>query len=247
MRGFDTANVRHNLVTEDKHHFHEGSSMRKIGETYYLVFADASRGKPTCLGYATSSSPLGPFDYRGVIIDNDGCDPNSWNNHGSIERFGGAWFVFYHRSSGNSPARRRLCVEPISIAADGTIAEVPMTSQGAGAPHAPGELIEAWRACGVSGGAYVGRAGGDERLVLPKPGASGTYRYFSNDAPISRVSVDVIGSGVIEVRVGDYVAESAVADGTQDIELGLIPAGRYDVTVALRAGENVRPGGYTFS
>jgi arabinoxylan arabinofuranohydrolase len=247
MRGFDTAAVRHNLVTEEQHHFHEGSSMRKIGETYYLVFADTSRGKPTCLGYATSSSPLGPFDYRGVIIDNAGCDPNSWNNHGSIERVGDEWFVFYHRSSGNSPARRRLCVEPISVAADGTIAEVPMTSQGAGAPHARDELIEAWRACEVSGGAYVGPSGGDERLIPPKPGASGTYRYLSNDAPISRLGIDVTGSGVIEVRVGDYVAESAVANGTQDIDLGLIPAGRYEVAVTLTAGENVHPRGLVFT
>lgn len=93
----------------------------------------------------------------------------------------------------------------------------------------------------------MGPAGGDERLILPKPGASGTCRYLSSDAPISQVGIDVIGSGVIEVRVGDHVAESAVADGTQIIELGVIPAGHYAVTVTLRAGENVHPRGYTFS
>lgn len=90
------------FLTEEEHYFHEGSSMRKIGDTYYAVFADIERGKPTALGYATSKSPLGPFEYRGILIDNVECDPSSWNNHGSIECFHGQWYIFYHRSSRNS-------------------------------------------------------------------------------------------------------------------------------------------------
>ncbi len=58
-----------------EHNFHEGSSMRKHNGIYYFVYADTGRHgeRPTCLGYATSTSPLGPFIYRGVIIDNYGC------------------------------------------------------------------------------------------------------------------------------------------------------------------------------
>ncbi|RSL57028.1 hypothetical protein CEP53_006620 [Fusarium sp. AF-6] len=77
MGGIDESTVVHALLTEDNHHFHEGSSMRRFGNVYYFVFADSSRGKPTCLGYATSTSPLGPFTYRGVIIDNAEADPYS--------------------------------------------------------------------------------------------------------------------------------------------------------------------------
>ena len=47
------ANVVDDLVTEEQHYFHEGSSMRKIGDTYYYVYADMERGKPTSLGYST--------------------------------------------------------------------------------------------------------------------------------------------------------------------------------------------------
>lgn len=97
MQSFNEQEIHHNLVTEEEHFFHEGSSMRKIGDTYYYVYANMERGKPTALGYSTSKSPLGPFTYRGIIIDNAECDPASWNNHGSIECVNGQWYVFYHR------------------------------------------------------------------------------------------------------------------------------------------------------
>lgn len=99
MISFNRDEIVDDLVTEEEHFFHEGSSMRKIGDTYYYVYADMERGKPTSLGYSTSKSPMGPFTYRGIIIDNDGCDPASWNNHGSIECVNGQWYVFYHRCS----------------------------------------------------------------------------------------------------------------------------------------------------
>ncbi|RMJ19091.1 hypothetical protein CDV36_001235 [Fusarium kuroshium] len=89
MSGIEESTVVHALLTEDNPDFHEGSPMWRFGNVYYFVFADNSRGKPTCLGYATSTSPLGPFTYRGVIINNAEADPYSWNNHGSIEQVNG--------------------------------------------------------------------------------------------------------------------------------------------------------------
>ena len=60
MRSFEPQAVTRDMVTEEEHHFHEGSSMRRIGETDYFVFADTSRGMPTRLGYATASNPSAP-------------------------------------------------------------------------------------------------------------------------------------------------------------------------------------------
>jgi len=228
--------VHRDLVTVEEHHFHEGSSMRKIGDTYYYVFADDSRGKPTSLGYATGPTPLGPFTYRGVIIDNDGCDPGSWNNHGSIERFGDQWYVFYHRSSGDSVARRRLCVEPIVIAEDGSIAEVPMTSQGVGRPFTVGERIDGWRACQVRGGAFVGSVDGEERLRLPRAGASGIYRYVRTETAVSRAELTVHGTGRLAVRVGSHTAEVDAEPGVVAVPLGDIASGTHEIEVALVSG-----------
>jgi hypothetical protein len=170
MMSLDRNEIVDNLVTEENHFFHEGSSMRRIGDTYYYVYADMERGKPTSLGYSTGPTPFGPFTYRGIIIDNDGCDPASWNNHGSIECVNGQWYVFYHRQTGRDEYSRQAMLEPIDAAQgkDGKVwlgriiyrdgkpiasCPVEMTSQG---PQVNGlnarEWISAGYACHLYGG-----------------------------------------------------------------------------------------------
>ncbi len=78
MISFQPEEAVDHLLTEEAHFFHEGSSVRKIGDTYYYVFTDVERGKPTALGYATGKSPLGPFQYQGIIIDNAQGTGNSF-------------------------------------------------------------------------------------------------------------------------------------------------------------------------
>lgn len=211
MLSFDEEKIVKKIVTEEEHGFHEGSSMRKRNGIYYYVYPCIYRdNRPTCLAYATSENPLGPFTYRGVIIDNAKCDPQSWNIHGCIECFGGQWYVFYHRSSKNSQCRRRLCVEPIHFNEDGTIDEVKMTSIGAGEPFAMNEAIQGWRACEVAGGAYVS----DYDLVMNDGGAA-VIRYVKIDAPVKGVRVEKDGDGDVEVRIGGkgwHEAESGVAE-----------------------------------
>jgi hypothetical protein len=156
MMEIDTTTIIDNLITEKEHFFHEGVFMIKRNGIYYLVYADMSRkGMPTCIGYATSNSPLGPYRYGGVIVDNDGCDPVNWNNHGSIVEFKGQWYVFYHRTTNGVINSRKACIEPIFFNADGSINEVEMTSQGAGKPLDAFSKIEAERACLMFGNARI--------------------------------------------------------------------------------------------
>ncbi|HJC22572.1 MAG TPA: family 43 glycosylhydrolase [Candidatus Eisenbergiella merdavium] len=143
------------ILTQDKDGFHEGSSIRKIGDKYYLIYTDTSRGRATCLGYAVSDSPLGPYEKKGIIIDNTGCDPSSWNNHGSIQKIGEQYYVFYHRSTHNSEFSRHVCIEPIFIHEDGTIDEVEMTSQGAEAYIECTRRLEASAFCLIHGKAFL--------------------------------------------------------------------------------------------
>ncbi len=155
LKGIEPGSLHSHLLTEEKHGFHEGASIRKHGGLYYLVYTDISRGRATCLAYATAQSPLGPFEKRGILIDNTGCDPQTWNNHGSIAAFNGQWYVFYHRSSQASKFNRRVCVEPIRFNLDGSIDEVEMTTQGVSDPLPATKNIEAWRACLLSGQVYT--------------------------------------------------------------------------------------------
>ncbi|MBP3211400.1 MAG: family 43 glycosylhydrolase [Prevotella sp.] len=154
MRTLDLTTLRDSIVTERDHHFHEGSYVVKRGPYYYFLFADISRrGRPTSLGYAMSTQPLGPYEYKGIIIDNYGCDPETWNNHGSLVEYKGQWYVLYHRSTHSSRTMRKACIEPITFNADGTINEVEMTSQGAAPPLDAFARTDAFRACLMHGAA----------------------------------------------------------------------------------------------
>ena len=228
MMSIDESTIREGILSEEEHHFHEGSSMRKRNGVYYYVFADTSRGKPTCLGYATGSSPLGPFTYRGVIIDNAACDPGSWNIHGSIEEVNGQWYVFYHRSSNNSQYLRRACAEPIFFDENGLIREVKMTSQGAGAPFAPGEAISARAACEVVGGAYIDADG-----VLQFPsGGTAVFRCFQNEQAVQGWQTN--GTGAFELFAdGELLAAGRAGE---NVSINLAP-GLHELCVAASGDE----------
>lgn len=235
MRAIEEGSVVECLLTEEQHHFHEGSSMRKHGDTYYYVFADTSRGKPTSLGYATGKSPLGPFTYQGVIIDNESCDPGSWNNHGSIEEIDGQWYVFYHRSSGNSQHMRRACAEPIFFDENGLIQEVKMTSQGPGAPFVLGEEIPGYCACEVSGAAYVGNDRWEHALVVPEGAGGAVFRYVRNEAEAHRLEISAKGSGSLEVLAdGRSVGTGNLESG--EIMLSLV-AGTHEIRLEISDAE----------
>lgn len=236
LMSFDPEAAVHNLVTEEEHYFHEGSSMRKIGDTYYYVYADMQRDKPTALGYATSKSPLGPFIYGGIIIDNTQCDPKSWNNHGSIECVDGQWYIFYHRCSRNTQVHRRLCIEKISILPDGTIPEVKMTSQGIGEPFGPGETIMGYQACGLNGSCYIDTDGaGSEYITNISEGDQMIFRYVKSNASFSEVEICKEGSGKIKIYMdqalcGVVLLENGNASGTTRIHM---PAGTYELTLVI--------------
>ena len=215
MISFDRDRIVDDLVTEEEHFFHEGSSMRKINGVYYYVYANMERGKPTALGYATGKSPLGPFTYRGIIVDNDGCDPASWNNHGSIECFNGQWYVFYHRSSRGTQRHRRLCIEPIRILEDGRIEEVKMTSQGVGAPFAPGETIMGYQACGLSGSIYIDADDAcGEKLAHIAAGDEALFRYVESGSGWKGITISCRGAGRIGVYLDGRFAGLAGVRGT---------------------------------
>jgi len=212
MKTLDLSTVVDGILTEKDHHFHEASYVIKREGWYYYLFADISRnGRPTSLGYAMARSPLGPYTYKGVIIDNAGCDPETWNNHGSLVRFGDDWYVLYHRSTHASNTMRKACIEPIRFNADGTIDEVEMTSQGAGGPLDAFDCVDAARACRMQGHVRIqGMEGRPAREILAqaRPGDAAVWKYLD------------FGKGAVSVSVrarsaagGRLVLHADSADG----------------------------------
>ena len=207
MKSIIPESLKEGILTEWEHGFHEGASIRRRGNKYYMVYTDISRGKATCMSYAISDSPLGPYKKCGVIIDNIYCDPNTWNNHGSIAKFKGQWYVFYHRSSQGMRTCRRVCAEPIYFDEDGLIREVKQTSQGASAPIDAQFPIRARRACRMMGKCRIEQYENKEVLVAKAGGHWGTsdwaeYKFINFDSTsFSKFKILAKGKGDIKVKI----------------------------------------------
>jgi len=155
--------------------FFEACSMRKVGDTYYLIY---SPNKGHRLEYMTSDSPSGPFTYRGTIVDN-GIDYPAGNDHGSICNINGQWYIFYHRMTNDTITSRRACVEKIEILPDGTIPQVEMTSLGFEESLNPYKITNADIACVLKGGAFVTEHDCFTRVITSiKTGTVIGYKYF---------------------------------------------------------------------
>jgi len=119
----DMISLSGDIVSLDIKNFHEGMWVHKIDSFYYISYA-SSRGDKVAnlLEYSMGKSPCGPFEYKGVIMDN-----RSRNIHHSIVRYKDQWYIFYH-VQGPSPYERRVCMEQIYYNPDGTIKPVTISS-----------------------------------------------------------------------------------------------------------------------
>lgn len=216
-------------LTVEEHEFHEGSSVKKVNGRYYYLFADTHRhgdtdrsdGRPSCLGYAVSDHPLQGFRYGGVIIDNFNCDPNVWNNHGSMECFHGQWYVFYHRSTHGTEFSRHVCVEPIRFNEDGSISEVQQTSSGAADAIPASASVPACLACELSGHVRIGEdETSSENLVLSEieNGDTATFRYLQFDGETQFC---------VRMRTADTCRVELYIDGWYHAELKVFPSAPY--------------------
>ena len=105
--------------------FHEGIWMHKRNGLYYLSYpSDKGDSIANQLEYSIGKTPYGPFEYKGIILDN-----RSRNVHHSIVKFKDKWYLFYH-VQGPSYYERRVCVEYLEYNTDGTIKPIKMTKEG---------------------------------------------------------------------------------------------------------------------
>ena len=118
----------------------EGPFAFEYNGNFYLTYPYV-REKTEVLGYAMSKDPLGPYEYKGLIMAEhaDGC----WTNHHSIINYKGQWYLFYHHNpfSPKDHKRRSVQIEKLYFNPDGTIQEVKETMRGVGINQAT-EKIE---------------------------------------------------------------------------------------------------------
>lgn len=193
------------IPTAEPHKFFEACSPRKINGTYYLIYSP-QRG--SCLDYATSDSPMGPFTYRGTIVDN-GIDYPGGNDHGSVCCINGQWYIFYHRMTNGTIMSRRGCVERIQILPDGSIPQVEMTSLGFEKSLSPYEITPAETACVLKGGCFITETNVFERPITNiTDGCVMGWKYFDFGEDYSsktmqvRLKIRGTGSkGILHIRL----------------------------------------------
>jgi arabinoxylan arabinofuranohydrolase len=111
--------------------YQEGPWLWKHNGLYYLAYA--STCCPEGIGYAISNSPTGPWVYKGMIMDGN---PLSSGNHPGLIDYKGNSYVFGFNYTLNFALtkvhneRRSVCLEKMTLNADGTIQLLPFWSVG---------------------------------------------------------------------------------------------------------------------
>ncbi len=103
----------------------EAPTLRKYNGLYYFSYAAGQN--PATIEYCTASNPMGPWTYRGRILDT--TTPTGTNHH-SYAQFAGRWFCVYHTSPAGDDYHRQVCCDELYYNADGTIKKVVQTSAG---------------------------------------------------------------------------------------------------------------------
>ena len=122
------------MIVQGTDYFFEAVWVHKRNGVYYISYS----GKGKIL-YGMSDNPLGPYTYKGEILDT----VNSGTNHHSIVEYKGKWYFFYHNADLSmkkikdktekekySQFRRSVCVEYLYYNEDGTIQKIAQTKKG---------------------------------------------------------------------------------------------------------------------
>ena len=248
------------------HEFFEASSMRKFNGKYYFIYSSVN-GHELC--YAMGNSPLGEFKYGGTLVSIGDVGlsekPLNYlgNTHGSIERIGNKYYVFYHRQTNSHCFSRQACAEEIIINSDGTFNPAEVTSCGlnGGALKAQGEY-EARIACNLFSKRgvrfymcrlpkgvhpYFTQTGcdreedGDQYIANFCNGATCGFKYFEFNGN-DKISVTVSGNGKGKMLVKESLSGDIV--GAIDID-AKNTAQKF--TAQLNISDGIKPLYFTFT
>jgi len=119
--------------------FTEGPFLFERNEKYYYTYPWV-QDKTETLAYAMGDSPMGPFEYKGLIMEQ--WPSECWTNHHSIVEFKDQWYLFYHHNdySPEFDKNRSMRADSLSFNPDGTIRQVTPTFRGVGLTPAKSEI-----------------------------------------------------------------------------------------------------------
>lgn len=148
----------------EEHGFFEASSIRKIGDMYYLVYSSELSHE---LCYAVSKRPDGGFQYGGTLVSigdigykgNIVANNYIGNTHGGMAEINGQWYIFYHRQTNRQKCARQGCAERLAFQSDGFILQAEQTS------------------CGLNNGPLLGTGVYEARIACNLSSREGMFAY----------------------------------------------------------------------
>jgi len=182
--------------------FREGLFMNKRKGTYYLTYSIDDTGSENYrVGYATATSPYGPFTAKGVILSKDPTQGILGTGHSSIIQVPGTddWYIVYHRFAipGGDGVHRESTIDRLYFDASGAITPVIPTL----------ESIDPLAYTGSQPRASISRAGTDgwhgAGATLTLTGGKGNTKieYALGDGPWTTYSSPVpLPAGSYTVR-----------------------------------------------
>jgi hypothetical protein len=261
-RGLNVAKLKDNmtelasepvLVADVEDGFKEGPFAFKRNGKYYLTYPWV-KDKTECLAYAMSDNPMGPFEYKGIIMEQSptGC----WTNHHSLVEYKGQWYLFYHHNdySPEFDKNRSVRVDSLTFNPDGTIQLVTPTLRGVGITDA-GKAIQLDRYSAISQeGAsidYINQANKFDgwKVLFNRKDAWVSYnRVDFGNQEWQKVDARVLSSagGTLGVYAnGKMIAEIEVPASVSEWKTLSVPvevaqAGIQDLRVSLVKGNDVQ-------
>lgn len=261
-RGLNVAKLKDNmtelasepvLVADVEDGFKEGPFAFKRNGKYYLTYPWV-KDKTECLAYAMSDNPMGPFEYKGIIMEQSptGC----WTNHHSLVEYKGQWYLFYHHNdySPEFDKNRSVRADSLTFNPDGTIQLVIPTLRGVGITDA-GKAIQLDRYSAISQeGAsidYINQANKFDgwKVLFNHKDAWVSYNRvdFGNqewqkvDARVLSSAGGTLGVYANEKMIAEIEVPASVSEWkTLSVPVEVAQAGIQDLRVSLVKGNDVQ-------
>lgn len=240
-------------VSELPDGFKEGPFVFERKGKYYFTFPWV-KDKTEKLAYCMGDSPMGPFEFKGIIMDESPTD--CWTNHHSIVEYQGQWYLFYHHNdySPDFDKNRSVRVDSLSFNADGTICKVTPTLRGVGITDARTRIqIDRYSSISSTGASidFIDEADKFQgwKVVFNQKNAWLQYNRvdFGNEK-VQELTVRArsASGGVLQVRTGKsgkLIATIRIPRSKEWVEnrvpVALAPTGIQDLYVSLQSGSQV--------
>ena len=233
----------------------EGPFAFEYNGNYYLTYPYV-RENTEVLGYAMSRNPMGPYEYKGIIMaeHENGC----WTNHHSIVNYKGQWYLFYHHNafSPDFDKNRSAQIERLYFNEDGTIQEVKPTMRGVGLVKSSHKVhIDRYSSIDGARIEYLDTTDYFKgwKAVFANAGDNVTFNEvdFGKKAPKNMtMRVKSAGDAVLEVTAGEVFMEVPVSecDGWTEVTFPMSAKvkGVQDIIVSLQDNAGVEVDWITF-